>query len=887
MSKKRKRKSGNSPARGNTPAASSVKAQVAEVVLLRLTELEDAVGEHCDRKEWTEILALSRLPLTAIHEDDREEAQTFLLQLRMYGLWPSSAPWFSLAKDVQAECREVLQQLADRVEVLHTLPCEFERYLDSLGSSVKERAEVFQRLVRACQDTPTTAWLRRLRSTGLVLLMRCEVDDPELAEQATQALAGLPNVLEVLGQTYSIAESKGTLDDEGRILLRVLRLELDMKMADVWDYGEITQAVRSLPAPSEDAAKALMQQPDDWGDPRLTPNAWAFMWEVGYVSRAAYPDLLQRYPDRFACDACEGVRQLLSALVAAPSKVDGHFLCAMQHLTRFARGAYHRFGESMWVTLGQGQAELFIDSPSLPALEVSTVLLRLYEGAPADFPRHAELAEFYRVMALVLAYETGEDSDKEAVLTPELAWLCEHSLAFQFLAASVLGGTGLRLRLFVEGLHRVVEAGVSMPHDGFFIDEPASVKLSEPLALQIVKALEGLAQVRDRMDTECRERWLTTVSAIFQVLCAVNSKVCAALLPIARAFKEDLLEKDEAFRMAYLEQVAGDPTAALRFYLTYLEQVEKPTEGTTRNLKLLWAPPVDLAPVKQFVDILQEAARTSKHSAIVKQLLADVKRPLAELTQQDQFERTAVNRWPSLSAPARKLLGVLATVQGYSSMKELGSYAGMDVEWVQRHHAKLLELGMLFKEGGTYRLNPHILPLLERESQHAVIGRIVRANGTSAVKQVFNSQREFCIYQILVQLCPNHLVFPNCSLQSVMSFDRMKELVAEDDFGYYLRASVDIVVVSSTTYLPMLAIEVDSVWHDTERQQRKDEQKDRLFATAGIPFLRLRPVGSPSENTIRAQVAEHVDELVRSLREDMPGYDQARGLLEDLASVRT
>ena len=51
--------------------------------------------------------------------------------------------------------------------------------------------------------------------------------------------------------------------------------------------------------------------------------------------------------------------------------------------------------------------------------------------------------------------------------------------------------------------------------------------------------------------------------------------------------------------------------------------------------------------------------------------------------------------------------------------------------------------------------------------------------------------------------------------------------------------------------------------------------------------MRLRPVGSPSENTIRAQVAEHVDELVRSLRADLPGYDQARGLLEDLSGVKT
>lgn len=59
-----------------------------------------------------------------------------------------------------------------------------------------------------------------------------------------------------------------------------------------------------------------------------------------------------------------------------------------------------------------------------------------------------------------------------------------------------------------------------------------------------------------------------------------------------------------------------------------------------------------------------------------------------------------------------------------------------------------------------------------------------------------------------------------------------------------------------------------------------------MFAAAGISFMWLRPVGSPSENTVRVQVADHVDELVRSLRADVPGYDQARGLLKDLSRTR-
>ena len=49
--------------------------------------------------------------------------------------------------------------------------------------------------------------------------------------------------------------------------------------------------------------------------------------------------------------------------------------------------------------------------------------------------------------------------------------------------------------------------------------------------------------------------------------------------------------------------------------------------------------------------------------------------------------------------------------------------------------------------------------------------------------------------------------------------------------------------------------------------------------------MRLRPVGQPSENVIRGQVAEHLDEMIRAVRANMPGYDQAIKLLRDLSGA--
>lgn len=776
--------------------------------------------------------------------------------------------------------------MAARVDALHTLQPEFDLYLDTLGWSIDDCAQALRRLSRACVELTNVEWIRKLRGRALRLLRALDGQDEEISAAEQQTLAALPDITLTLSEAYAAAEQGGALDEEGRALVNVLRLDLDLMMADPWDYARVGDALLRLPSPSESALVALVKDASSGGaELRLTPRAWAFMWMLEHSPSAGFVDLLQCFPEPFACDACEGLRRVLCALSAAPADVDKHLSLVVQALMRFANQDAHRFGDQLTMTLGEEVREIYVGPAGLRMASVGDLLLRLYEHSPEDFPRRAELESLYRIFTASIQYSPLEDEDHGDQDMPGLAWLCEQSISFQFAAAYAIQGVAGRMRLLLDAMRRTTSAGIP-PSQNYYSGDLDGEDLDEPEAGPLLDALEQLAAVRGQMDEKTQRMWREVAGDIFDALSKLGDKVRAHLLPLAREFSDDLLEKGHAFRLAYLEQVVGDPDDALHYYLIDLDTAENVPEVGVKNAKLLWARSDDLDQVQQFVDKLQDV-KTSSRADVVQQLLTDAKARLASLNKRDQFERTAVSRWPSLTAPARKLLSVFASIKSYNGLAEVAEYAGMDLTWAGRHYDKLVELGMLLVTDKTFRINPHIAPLLERESQHAVIGRIVRAQGTSAVKQVFNSQREFTIYQLLVQLCPNHLVFPNCSLQSVMSYERMKELVSEDDFGYYLRASVDIVVVSSTIYLPMLAIEVDSVWHDTERQQRNDDKKDRLFASAGIPFMRLRPVGSPSENTIRAQVAEHVDELVRSLRADLPGYDQARGLLEGLSGVRT
>ncbi|MBS1154444.1 MAG: hypothetical protein H6R07_368 [Proteobacteria bacterium] len=886
MSKKSKKKLQATTAVIAAANVIAVKSDTQPTLQFRLAEMQASARTHIDNKTWAEILALGRVPLTDIHEDDRKSAEVWLLRAKIFGLCPPGvlSP-YELEREAREEYEGALKLLAVRVDALHTLP-EFDLYLDTLPWSIDGCAQAVRCLSSACMEMTNVDWIRKLRVRARLLLRALDGLDEEISAAEQQTLSALPDISLTLSEAYTAAELGGALDEEGHALVNVLRLELDLMMADPWDYISVGDALFRLPSPNESDLVA-MDENESRGSARqpFTPRAWAFMWMLEHTRREDFADLLQRFPEPFACDACEGLRRVLSALLAAPADVDEHLSLAVCCLMRFADYGTEWLGVWLTTALAEGPCEIDVGT-GLRMASVNDLLLRLYELSPEDFPRRAELESLYRIFSACTQFSPLEDEDHGDVDMPGLAWLCEQSISFQFAAAYAIQGVAGRMRLLLDAMRRTTDAGEPPPQN-YYSGDLESEALDEPEARPLLDALEQLAAVRGQMDEMTQRMWLDVAGHIFDALSRLGDKVRAQLLPLARDFSDDLLEKGHAFRLAYLEQVVGDANDALHYYLIDLDTSANVPDAGVKNAKLLWGRSDDLVQVQGFVDKLQEEAATSSRADVVKQLLTDARARLTVLNKSDQFERTAVNRWPSLTAPARKLLGVFASIKSYNGLAEVAEYAGMDLTWAKRHYEKLVELGMLFVTDKTFRVNPHISPLLERESQHAVIGRIVRSQGSSAVKQVFNSQREFTIYQVLVQLCPNHLVFPNCALQSVMSYERMKELVSEDDFGYYLRASVDIVVVSSTTYLPMLAIEVDSVWHDTERQQRNDDKKDRLFASAGIPFMRLRPVGSPSANTIRAQVAEHVDELVRSLRADLPGYDQARGLLEDLSGVRT
>jgi len=228
--------------------------------------------------------------------------------------------------------------------------------------------------------------------------------------------------------------------------------------------------------------------------------------------------------------------------------------------------------------------------------------------------------------------------------------------------------------------------------------------------------------------------------------------------------------------------------------------------------------------------------------------------------------RTAPERWTKVDQYKRRILGTLAALKTFEGFRELAKLVDMEERVLRGHWSKLVELGMVIEEENGPHVNPYILDLVKRERAHTVVTRIAYTSSEMMTKPIFNSQQEYKIYTILLELFPNQLVFPNMALQAIFPYARMQEFLSKEVFGYYLMASVDFCVTLTSTYLPLVAFEVDSDYHDSEKQRVRDARKDQIFTTGGIALIHLRAFGRPSPEAIRYDIMEAVRTWLRQWR---------------------
>ena len=163
---------------------------------------------------------------------------------------------------------------------------------------------------------------------------------------------------------------------------------------------------------------------------------------------------------------------------------------------------------------------------------------------------------------------------------------------------------------------------------------------------------------------------------------------------------------------------------------------------------------------------------------------------------------------------------------------------------------------------GSYEVNEYIRPSVIASHPGSVLSRVINSGAEGAIKCLFNSTLEIDTYRALVDIFPHHLILPDMALATVFDLERMQRLLTPEAFNYYRLARVDFCIFSTTSYVPFLAIETDSHYHDRPLDTERYRTKDLIFDLCGLPLLRFRPLTNRDAAAIRRQLQE----LIRGLR---------------------
>jgi hypothetical protein len=655
-------------------------------------EVHKQANQYASREAWEELLELAATPLARFAPDERHDARVQLLRTKVWTLAKGELnAWHQVDEASRQPLKEAMRELDGLMDHFYELP-EFALYYRSFGYTVADALQGFEVMDRACRQPMDFNWVERLRSFGLRLMKPdAWAAEEELTDALRAQIADIPDIDLTLKQAYARANGIPNLEPENRLRLQLFCIELDLMTAEPRDLDTIRRTLAEVPSPSpSDIQKAAGELGGYWAT--LTPRGWGFLWELNMTPGDGFKALASRYPGGFGSDLCDGLAHLLRSINAVGAAVDEHFAQAMTCLTRYLDSGERGMGNCVVVASPTGPTALPFGYSEIQCPDATELILRLAEQAPVDYPRSEELRVFSTIFDAAATYGSLEsDSNLES---KEFVWLCKQSIQFQWLAADTVENSFEFAVMAVGALIRAAQS--SSPLRGYLNHIP-SEKLTPADTEQVLDILEDFSTKRSRLDDATAKLWRSAAADIFQMLDGSKRESVERSLALARKFAVDLATPHGLFRLGYLEQVVGDPVESLSAYLDSLRLRKEPNESLTSNMKLLWAKATDLRVAEALIELLRDFAKAGVHPETVNDLLRDAEKRLKPLRSKDQYERTAVNRWPSLTAPARKVLAVLHQIQGYHGFDELGRYAGMDAVWAERHYNKLVEEGMVLE----------------------------------------------------------------------------------------------------------------------------------------------------------------------------------------------
>lgn len=203
------------------------------------------------------------------------------------------------------------------------------------------------------------------------------------------------------------------------------------------------------------------------------------------------------------------------------------------------------------------------------------------------------------------------------------------------------------------------------------------------------------------------------------------------------------------------------------------------------------------------------------------------------------------------------------------SLEELVQASKQNESFVRSNLSKLVQLGLLKEnEIGAYSIEPVIEELIADYIDPKLERQIIKVDNSILYRPIFFHESEITMYKVLIELFPQHFVFPNISLKTIFEVEKIREFITNEQLNYLFMAHVDFAIISTSMYTPIIAFEKDSAYHDNMTSINRDEWKNLIFKLGGIPLIRIRFNNNMSAETLKHQIREATKELILELKQD-------------------
>jgi very-short-patch-repair endonuclease len=171
-------------------------------------------------------------------------------------------------------------------------------------------------------------------------------------------------------------------------------------------------------------------------------------------------------------------------------------------------------------------------------------------------------------------------------------------------------------------------------------------------------------------------------------------------------------------------------------------------------------------------------------------------------------------------------------------------------EIVNRKRDNLVEAYNFAKELPNELICKNVIEEFERHIpkniEHSQSNRI-NVTETRTVENVdytinlFKSLQEVELFQALKGIFDTYQIYPNVAISCLLNWKLIKDDLTDDERKFYFTGIVDFVVFDQAEgFKPKHFFELDSTFHDTQEQKKKDKLKDNIFAKAGVKIRRIR-----------------------------------------------